>query len=116
MESDGVWRIAQIKPANTAKAMTTPAPVKSTGIFVRAAGQQNREHDQDRDRADINEDLDQSDKLSAEKKEKGREADKRDDETKGRVNKLRQRRGGERAGQGQNGNDEESGGAHSAKR
>ena len=81
-----------------------------------AAREQNREDDQHRDRADVNKHLHQADELRAEQKEERRDADKRDDQTKRRVNELRQRRGGERAGQRQNGDDDESGGAHSAKR
>ena len=115
-ERSGVWRIAQSKPAKTARATSTPPQLNPPVVLIRAAGEQNREDDQDRDRADINKDLDQPDELRAEQKEERGDADKGDDETKRRVDELRQRGGGERAGQRENRDDDESGGAHSAKR
>ena len=54
------------------------APVETARCFLRiAARQQNRENDQHRDRADINEHQDQSDEFCAEQEEEGCEPEQR---------------------------------------
>ena len=68
--------------------MTTPLQLNPPVLLRLAAGEQNGENDQDRDRADIDKDLHQADELRAEQEEKRRHADKRDDETERRMDEL----------------------------
>ena len=68
------------RPDQTAKdgdGYDNAAPVEAAILFDIASRQQDREHDQDRDRADIDEHLHQADELRAEQKEKRGDADKR---------------------------------------
>ena len=104
------WRF-QNRPDQTAENSERDddaAPVEAAVFFSVAPGEQNREHDQDRDRADINENLNQADELRAEQKEKRGDADKRDRETERGVHQFWQRRGGERRRERENRDDDES--------
>ena len=92
------------------------APVESARLFVLTTRQQNREDDQDRDRADINEHLNETDELSAEKEVERRQSDEREHKTERSVNQFPQTSGRECAAECEDRDDDESRGAHSANR
>ena len=61
----GVFRIDQTRPPKTRIAMMTPLQLKPVIFFGIAACEQNCKYDQHRDGADVDENLDQTDELSA---------------------------------------------------
>ena len=71
-------------------AIISADPVKSPGVFIRLAREQNSKNNQHSDGTDINKYLHQPDELRAKEKEKRGDANKRGDETKRRMDKLRQ--------------------------
>ena len=73
-----------------------------------AAGEQNGEHDQDRDRADINKHLHQADEFRAEQEVERSESDETPPPDKARRESVRQRGRGQRPGQRQNRDNDES--------
>ena len=60
-----VLKIAQIRPAKTASAISAPLQLKAAVLLRVAPGEQNREDDQHRDRADVDKNLDQADEFRA---------------------------------------------------
>ena len=91
-------------------------PVEAAIFFDITSRQQDREDDQDRHRADVNEDLHQSYKLRAEQKEECSDPHKRHRKTERRVHELLQGCGRQSGGQRENGNDNKRDAVHSAKR
>jgi hypothetical protein len=77
--------------------------------------EQDREDDQYRDRANVDEDLHQPDELRAEQKEKRGETDQRHRKTERRMHLLLERCRVERSREHQNRDEEECDAAHSAK-
>ena len=83
--ANGDCRCFQNRPDKTAEdedRNDDAGPIESRDLFRIAPCEQNCKNDQHRDGADVNEDLDQTNELSAEQEEKCRNADKCDDKGK----------------------------------
>ena len=106
MEKRGHGRLRfENRPEQTAKYRDgdhNAAPVESAVLFRVVTGQQNREHNQYRDRADINKNLNQPDELRAKQKEKRGQADEDDDKAERGVHQFSQNGRGQRSGESEN--------------
>ena len=108
--------MAQSRPAKTHSCHDQAGPVKPAVFSHVAASQQNRENDQDGDGADVDKDLDQPDKLSAEQEIKRSDTGKCHHQTQGGVDQPPQRCRRQRRRESQNRNSGKGNAVHSANR
>src|ERR1041385_1815199 len=104
------------EPSEDGQRHDRSAPIETARLFIFATGEQDREDDQDGDRAYINEYLDESDEFSPEQKIKRGQSDERDHEAEGSGNQFPPPSRRQRAAQRENCDDDESRGIHSANR
>jgi hypothetical protein len=81
-------------------ATAKPAASRPAGIAAFALRQQDREHDQDRDAADVDKDLDDGQELGALEQEEPGHAEETEHESEGRAKEARRPHRDHRPGQG----------------
>jgi len=93
-----------------------PGPIETFRCDRIPPREQDREYDQHGHGADVNKYLDESDKLRPQKEIEGGDTDKCHGQTEGSMNEFGERGGCNGGGESQNGDDNEGGAVHSAKR